>query len=97
MVLILSHQKVGTKLAKKKEDVWEVKRPYMHVHAYMSVREFLETFNRGLEAHFGRSALFGQDSETFHIEDLAYSAEFYAENFAMIMSALDWKEYKDGR
>jgi hypothetical protein len=88
--------KGGKKLAKKREDVWEVKRPYIHVHAYLTVEEFISTFERGLRGHFAKSALFSQEGE-FHIEDLSYSAEFYAENFAMIMSALEWKEYKDGR
>jgi hypothetical protein len=84
-------------LAKKKEDVWKSERPYIHMPGYVSVKTFLEVFNRGLEAHFARSSLFGQNQETFHIEDLAYQAEFYAENFSMIMSAIDWKEYKNGR
>jgi hypothetical protein len=84
-------------LAKKREDVWEVKKPYNHLPAYISVDEFLSTFERGLRGHFARSSLFGQNQETFHIEDLAYQAEFYAENFAMIMSSINWKEYKDGR
>jgi hypothetical protein len=96
MDLILLLQKGGKKLAKKKEDVWEVKKPYMHMRGYVTVEEFITTFERGLRGHFAKSGLFGQGGE-FHIEDLAYSAEFYAENFAMIMSAIDWKEYKDGK
>jgi hypothetical protein len=84
------------KLAKKKEDVWEPKRPYVHMPGYVSVKTFLEVFNRGLEGHFARSSLFGQNQETFHIEDLAFQAEFYAENFAMILSSLNWKDSVDG-
>lgn len=97
MDLILLHQKDGVKLAKKKEDMWEPERPYSHMPAYVSVKTFLEAFNRGLEGHFARSSLFGQERETFHIEDLAYQAEFYAENFAMIMSALEWKDLENGK
>ena len=89
-------QRGGIKLAKKKEDVWEVKKPYNHLPAYVAVDEFLSTFERGLRGHFARSSSFSED-KTFHIEDLAYQAEFYAENFAMIMSSINWKEYKDGR
>jgi hypothetical protein len=96
MDLILLHQKNGPKLAKKKKDPWEVKRPYIHLHAYMSVEEFLSFFNRGLRQHFERSNSLFQD-DTYHIEDMAYQAEFYAENFAAILSAIDWKEYKNGR
>lgn len=64
---------------------------------YVTVEKFLEVFNRGLKGHFDRSSLFSQANETFHIEDLAFQAEFYAENFAMIMSSLEWKEHKDAR
>jgi hypothetical protein len=86
----------GEKMAKKKEDVWEEKKPYVHINAYLTVEEFISTFERGLRGHFAKSGLFGQEGD-FHIEDLAYSAEFYAENFAMIMSSLNWKDYVDGK
>jgi len=96
MDLILLHQKGGKKLAKKKEDVWEVERPYTHAKAYVSVEEFLKVFEAGLRGHFSRSkSLFGDD--TYHIEDMAYQAEFFAENFAMIMSTLHWKDSVDGK
>jgi hypothetical protein len=64
---------------------------------YVTVEEFLSLFERGLRSHFAKSSLFNQENDTFHIEDLSYSAEFYAENFAMIMSAIDWKDKIDGR
>jgi hypothetical protein len=51
-------------------------------------------FERGLRGHFARSKSLFQD-DTYHIEDMAYQAEFFAENFAMIISSIDWKDYKD--
>lgn len=63
---------------------------------YVTVDEFLSTFERGLRNHFAKSSSFSQDN-TFHIEDLSYQAEFYAENFAMIISAMEWKDRKDGK
>jgi hypothetical protein len=35
--------------------------------------------------------------DTYHVEDMAYQAEFFAENFAMIMSAIEWKDSVDGK
>ena len=96
MALILLIQRGGIKLAKKKEDVWEVERPYTHIKAYLTVEEFLETFERGLRGHFARSKSLFQD-DTYHVEDMAYQAEFFAENFAMIMSSLNWKDSIDGQ
>lgn len=87
-------QKGGVKLNKKKEDVWEVQRPYIHLKAYTTVEDFLQMFERGLRGHFARSKSLFQD-DTYHIEDMAYQAEFFAENFAMIISSIDWKDYKD--
>lgn len=83
-------------MAKKKEDVWKPNRPYLHMPGYMTVEDFLSLFNRGLKSHFERSDSLFQD-DTYHIEDMAYQAEFYAENFAMIMSSIDWKDEKDAR
>ena len=61
----LFQKKGGPKLAKKKEDVWEPERPYVHLHAYMSVDEFLDFFNRGLKQHFERSNSLFQKDLTF--------------------------------
>jgi len=92
----LFQKKGGVRLAKKKENVWEPERPYVHLHAYMSVDEFLDFFNRGLRQHFERSnSLFQKD--TYHIEDMAFQAEFYSENFAAILSAINWKDNVDGK
>jgi hypothetical protein len=83
-------------MAKKKENVWDIERPYTHMKAYTTVEEFLKMFERGLRGHFARSKSLFQD-DTYHIEDMAYQAEFFAENFAMIMSAIDWKDSVDGK
>jgi hypothetical protein len=94
----LFQKKNGPKLAKKKDfENWKPNRPYIHMPGYVTVEEFLSLFERGLRSHFAKSSLFNQEDDTFHIEDLSYSAEFYAENFAMIMSAIDWKENKNAR
>ena len=73
----------------------------MNMPAYMTIEEFLEFFERGLRGHFeGSVSVFpnhDKEKDTHHVEDLAYQAEFFAENFARIMSAISWKEGKSGR
>jgi hypothetical protein len=97
MALILLIQRGGIKLAKKKEDVWELKRSYSHMKAYITVEEFLSFFERGLRGHFARSNSMFSTGDTYHVEDMAYQAEFFSENFAMIMSAIEWKNSIDGK
>ena len=62
----------------------------LSVNAMMSIDEFLEVFNRGLINTLTKINTL-PNKEKWHIEDLAYQAEFYAENFASIISSLDWK------
>jgi hypothetical protein len=97
MALILLIQKGGISLAKKKEDVWEATWRSSHMKAYMTVEEFLSFFEIGLRGHFARSNSMFSSGDTYHVEDMAYQAEFFAENFAMIISAIDWKDTVDGK
>jgi hypothetical protein len=97
MDLKLFQKKGGAKLAKKKEDVWEATWRSSHMKAYMTVEEFLSFFERGLRGHFARSNSMFSSGDTYHAEDMAYQAEFFAENFAMIMSAIEWKDSVDGK